>query len=234
MWAKRVRLGTFFCSSALVFYIVFGMLPIGGGLLTTLENRFSKPVQMPKQVDGLVVLGGFLNVFITDARQDYSFNGNIERATSLLHLSKQYKGSPVLFTGGAGLIGHPELNEAQMLKSFLPDVVSADTQLIFENASRNTFENALFSKELIEKKGGGKWLLITSARHMPRAVGAFRKQNIDVIPYPVDYITSGELSNEVSFFPRNGLGTFGVALHEWLGLLAYYLTDKTSELFPAP
>ena len=84
------------------------------------------------------------------------------------------------------------------------------------------------------EKGPGPWILVTSAFHMPRSVGVYRQQGINIIPYPVDFKTIKEVSFNLSTSPISGLVRFDFSLHEWLGLSAYYLTGKTSHFFPAP
>jgi uncharacterized SAM-binding protein YcdF (DUF218 family) len=106
---------------------------------------------------------------------------------------------------------------------------------MLENRSRNTAENAAFSKALVAPKPGERWLLVTSAMHMPRAIGAFREAGFPVEAYPVDYQTNGwqDLRNVFGSL-SGGLGQLDGALHEWIGLIAYRLTGKSSALFPGP
>ena len=105
---------------------------------------------------------------------------------------------------------------------------------MFEDRSRNTHENAVFSHALAQPKPGETWVLITSAFHMPRAVGAFRRAGWTVVPYPVDYALEPDppMSWQMDFL--GAMGTLRSAVHEWTGLAAYRLTGKTDALFPAP
>lgn len=104
-----------------------------------------------------------------------------------------------------------------------------------EGQSRNTAENAVFTKRLLEPKSGDRWLLITSASHMPRSIGAFRAAGFDVEAYPVDWRTRGWSDASIPFYTlSDGLWRVDTAVHEWLGLLIYRLTGRTSELFPGP
>jgi len=88
--------------------------------------------------------------------------------------------------------------------------------------------------KVLESKAGETWLLVTSAFHMPRAVGCFRKVGWAVVPVPVDYAPRGVAEPAFQFNFAYGVGSLGNALHEYLGLLFYWLTDKTDALFPAP
>jgi uncharacterized SAM-binding protein YcdF (DUF218 family) len=111
----------------------------------------------------------------------------------------------------------------------------AKDRLIMERRSRNTHENAEFSKALVSPKSGERWLLVTSAHHMPRSVGIFRKVGFEVEPYPVDWRTGrgGDLLKFSDHFAER-LALVDTAAREWMGLVAYWITGKTSEFFPGP
>ena len=94
-------------------------------------------------------------------------------------------------------------------------------RVVFETHSRNTHENAVFAKATLRPKPGERWLLVTSASHMPRAMGAFRQNSFPVEPWPV-------------YDRRESKPLYVVAEHEWVGLIAYRLLGRSSELFPAP
>ena len=104
-----------------------------------------------------------------------------------------------------------------------------------ERRSRNTQENAEFSKALAAPKTGERWLLVTSAYHMPRSVGLFRKAGFAVEPYPVDWRLRGAIDLlTFSIVATEGLGRVDTGVREWIGLVAYWVTGKTSEFFPGP
>jgi uncharacterized SAM-binding protein YcdF (DUF218 family) len=94
-------------------------------------------------------------------------------------------------------------------------------RVVIEPHSRNTHENAVFATAALEPKPLERWLLVTSASHMPRAIGTFRQNSFPVEPWPVH--DQGE-----------GRPAYQIAEHEWLGLIAYRLLGRSSELFPAP
>lgn len=234
LFLKRIKTAQVLCGCAVLFYFVVGALPTGIYLKTVLENRFPVPQDLPAQVSGIIVLGGAIDVYTTDQRGRLSLNGNVERLLSLRDLGRHYPSVPVIFTGGSGLIGNADLSEAKMIRPLLEDLVPNPERLLFEGQSRNTYENGVYTKAMLPKGGVGPWILVTSARHMPRSVGVFRQQGVSVLPYPVDYRTGQEAHFSTFFNVQAGMGFFRRALHEWLGLLAYYLTGKTSEFFPSP
>lgn len=102
-----------------------------------------------------------------------------------------------------------------------------------ERRSRNTYENAVFTKALVAPKPGERWLLVTSAYHMPRSVGLFRRAGFLVEPYPVDW-RIGERVFAFENVSADGLFRTDIAVREWLGLLAYRLSGRTGELLPGP
>jgi uncharacterized SAM-binding protein YcdF (DUF218 family) len=105
---------------------------------------------------------------------------------------------------------------------------------VFEDLSRNTYENAVFTHRLIQPATEERWLLMTSAMHMPRAVGSFRKAGWQVVPYPVDYVTPRDGEFKLGFSLLDGLDALSVGVREWLGLVSYWLLDRTDNLFPGP
>ena len=108
-------------------------------------------------------------------------------------------------------------------------------RLVLERQSRNTHENAVFTKALVEPRAGETWLLVTSAFHMPRSMGVFRKVGWDVTPWPVDYRTEGGVELQQLFVnPADGVYRFEIAVKEWVGMLVYRSTGRSDALFPAP
>ena len=105
-----------------------------------------------------------------------------------------------------------------------------------ERRSRNTAENAEFSKALVAPKAGERWLLVTSAFHMPRSIGLFRKAGFAVEPYPVDWRVGGR--DDLFTLPElrrlTGWASVDVGVREWIGLVAYRLTGKIDEFLPGP
>ena len=106
-------------------------------------------------------------------------------------------------------------------------------KVFFEDRSRNTYENAVFTHRMVQPKKHENWLLVTSAFHMPRSVGVFRKAGWHILPYPVDYKTTGRDLFRLGFDFKGGVSGFAAALHECLGLLFYWLTDRSHSLFPS-
>jgi len=158
-----------------------------------------------------------------------------ERLTAPIALKRKYPSARLVFVGGsAALRGSPHV-EADVVERFWREVGLDQNDILYERRSRNTYENAMFARELLHPKPGERWLLVTSATHMPHSVGLFRKAGFNVIADPVDYRTTGK-ANDWSLNPRaaDSFVLAEVAMHEWIGLVAYWLTGKTEALFPRP
>ena len=213
--------------------IAITTLPIGISVVQELENRFPANPNLPAQIDGIVILGGVLDAKITRARGRLSINDAVERISEVRALLKHSPDARVVFSGGSGNPLDQENKEAHVAPGAFMLFSIDPARVLIEDKSRNTFENANFTFDIIKPKMEENWVLITSAFHMPRSVGAFRKAGWRVIPYPVDFMTAGDIVFRPSFNFRGGISAFSRALHECLGLLFYWLTDRSESLFPA-
>ena len=121
-----------------------------------------------------------------------------------------------------------------MLRRFLRDQQLPSRRILFEDRARNTYENAVFSRSLAQPRPGERWLLVTSAAHMPRAVGCFEQLGWPVIAYPVDYRTTGRLERGRGSTSSLRLRELDEAGRAWVGLVVYWLTGRIGAPFPAP
>lgn len=214
--------------------LILAVFPVGKWMYGVLEDRFPPYRSLQAQVDGIIVAGGIVDPVLTVDRGQVSIGGGAERLFAMAALAKKYPQAKLIFTGGSGTLLHQDKKEAHFVGPLLDQLGIAPGRVIFEDQSRNTAENVTFSLPLAKPKAGETWLLVTSAFHMPRAVGAFRKAGWDVTPYPVDYRTRGETEPPLQFNFAHGMGSLGGALHEYVGLLIYRLVGNTDELFPGP
>jgi uncharacterized SAM-binding protein YcdF (DUF218 family) len=208
------------------------VLPVGPWLLGPLENRFPAPA-LPPHVDGIVVLGGSINPVLSAARGQPILTDSAERLFAFVDLARRYPGAKLLFTGGSASVVDTVDREADYARAVFEGVGLDVARITFERDSRNTYENAVMSKQAVEPRAGETWLLVTSAYHMPRAVGCFRAQGWPVLAYPVDYGTAPD-GNPPSFSLLGGLDSVHWALREWIGLGFYYLAGRTDQLLPGP
>jgi len=170
---------------------------IGNLLLVPLEQRFQRAdISQSDKLSGIIVL-----------------TGGDERLSEAGRLARGYPHLKVVISGAGDMPDTP----AELGGGIEPG------RVILETLSNNTYENAFYSFKLIKPKPGDRWLLVTGASHMPRAIGSFREVGFEVEPWPVYDVSSN------NFFRTNT-----VALREWLGLFVYRLLARTNALFPGP
>lgn len=215
-----------------IVIIVIALFPVDEWLIYSLEKRFPANPEMPEQIDGIMMLGGAEDIILSALWDQVETGGGAERFLSFLTLARRYPDARLVFSGGSGLILHQEYKGADVAKRLFREQGLELSRVDLESNSRNTYENAVFSKAQIKPGTGETWILITSASHMPRAVGAFCKAGWPMIPYPVDHRSRpGNLLRIDPDFSRNP-GSLKTGMREWVGLLAYYATGKTNALFP--
>jgi uncharacterized SAM-binding protein YcdF (DUF218 family) len=211
LWAvlRSSKFAASLASAAACGLLIAAFAPIGMALTLPLENRF--PFRQPdSQVapDGIIVLGGAGDIGID----------------AVATLSQNYPNARLIFSGFS----------ATALERFARR--GGDPKRVYlESRPRTTSEDALYSAVLLKPKPGERWLLVTLAFHMPRAVGCFRVAGFEVQPYPVGFSASVPLRLFVLHATGSAaLFNLDVAAKEWIGLIAYRLTGKTDALFPAP
>jgi uncharacterized SAM-binding protein YcdF (DUF218 family) len=209
-------------------------LPVAQWLAAPLENRFPVVTSLPESVNGIVVLGGAIDPVLSEARGQVALDEAAERITAAAILARRYPQARILLTGGEGTLIQAGFNEADVARKLLTDLGVAPDRLILESASRNTWENAAFSYRAAQPRPDETWLLVTSAMHMPRAVGCFRRAGWSIVPYPVNYRTLPTVKFALGFGFPAGLDLLNPVVKEWDGLIAYYLLGRTDAFFPAP
>ena len=228
------RAGRRIVALTVMLLIAVSVFPVGSAIIEVLENRFPGNPVLPERVDGIVVLGGTVDQELTAARKQPALKGGAERLTEFVHLARKYPEAKLVFTGGSGSIFDQTLKETTVARQFFEQMGLEPGRITYESDSRNTQENATLTHEIMKPADGETWVLVTSARHMPRAVGCFRQAGWTVVPYPVDYLTYGTGEFELTFNPLSGLSELNNGLHEWLGLIAYRLMGRTPALLPGP
>lgn len=171
-----------------------------------------------------IVLGGYSNLFTLEGGGYYNFNERGNRLVNALELYHEGKIKKILLTGGSGSLLHPEIAEAIAVKSYLLRMDIPEDDIILEERSRNTWENALFTKRIVvEKFPDASCLLITSAWHMPRSKGCFAKAGLECTPFPVDFLSErNRWSPDFLLFPdKLCLYRWELIIKEWFGFIAY-------------
>ena len=219
---------------SLLVVIAAAATPLGLWLVRPLEDRFPPPPARMPPPDGIILLGGALNGPTSTARGEPVFDEG-ERVVEAVLLAKRYPNARIIFTGGSGSLFTQASTEAAEAKKLMVELGVDPARIALEDKSRNTEENAILTAALIHPKPTERWLLVTSAFHMPRSIGVFEKAGFDAIAYPVAYRTRGpgrDLPWDLG--PANNLRVFETAMREWIGLAAYWATGRIDDLFPGP
>lgn len=208
---------------------------LGALMLHPLEDRFVRPDPPPAEIAGIIVLGGGFEGSVNRARGGYELNASGDRFVEAAVLARRYPAARVVVTGGSGSLVLDGEADGDTAPRLLRALGVEPARLVLENRSRDTYENAVFTKELVGPQPGETWLLVTSAFHMPRSMGLFRKAGFDVVAWPADYRTSGqEHAGAAQDNFSDSLQNTTVAIREWIGLAAYRLTGRLDELLPGP
>ncbi|MBU6234487.1 MAG: YdcF family protein [Alphaproteobacteria bacterium] len=213
--------------AAWLVLVVFGALPTGQVLLQSLEGRYPFPAEMPRKVDGIILLGGFVDTDLGVTRGAPQLEGSVDRLFTFTDMAQKYPYSRLVVTSGIGNMAQTGTPEAQLIKPVLEKMRAyTRSRLTIEDKSRTTWENATLTKELLQPKSGQTWLLVTSAWHMPRAMGAFKAAGWEgVVPVPSDYLTDGKEIRLESNFVKN-MRDSATALREIGGIVFYSLTGQ--------
>ena len=232
---RFARAGRALAFASLIVLAILGLSPVGNALIIPLEERFPRWDATRGAPDGIIVLGGAISPDVSSARDEVALNEAAERLTVAAELARRYPDARIVFSGGSGALIYDEGAEAPLARRLLESFGIPRARITLEDRSRNTVENAVLSKAIAQPKPGERWLLVTSAHHLPRAVGVFRKAGFPVEAYPVDWRTRGPEDALRPFASvGDGLRRSDTAVREWVGLAVYWLTGRSSELFPAP
>lgn len=239
LWiAKRGRAGRGLLLAGAALYLLCAIAPLGQWLVLPLENRFSRPPADMPAPDGIIVLGGAMDDSMIEARGALVLGPSGSRMTEGVALALRYPRAKMVFTGGsADISGDPRrMTEAEAARRLFESLGLPPGRVIYEDRSRNTWENAVFTRDLVQPKAGERWLLVTSATHIPRSMGIFRQVGFEVIPWPAHYWTRGKAGEwiEPNRQASDGLWLVDIGAREWMGLAVYWITGKSNAVFPAP
>jgi uncharacterized SAM-binding protein YcdF (DUF218 family) len=230
LFTRFTTLGRGLVLGSLSLFLLVGVLPLGSTLLYVLENRFPPWSPAFGTPDGIIVLGGAIDPDVSAVHGETALNDAAERLVAAVDLARRYPSARIVYSGGSA--PRQGAVEADYATRVFESFGIARDHIILERRSRTTAENAAFTKQLVHPKAGEHWLLVTSGYHMPRAIGTFRKAGFPVEAYPVDWRIEGPLTSINTL--ALGLINTDIAMHEWAGLLVYWLSGRSSELFPGP
>src|SRR3984885_13251299 len=191
-FGRRVRLGRGLALGAILILAVVATLPVGKLLIAPLEDRFPLPPPDLPSPEGIIVLGGAIDSEVSEARGETVFDEGGERLTEAVVLAKRYPQARVVYTSGTtSFVPGATSTEALQARKFMSQMGIAPERVTIEDKSRNTDENARFTAAIVHPQASQRWIIVTSAFHMPRAMGVFEKAGFHPIAYPVSFRTRG-------------------------------------------
>jgi uncharacterized SAM-binding protein YcdF (DUF218 family) len=226
LFTNLKKLIFFFAKFLLILFLFFGYTPLSNFLLYKIEDFIKPSKYSAEQLAGIIILGGSFDLeLVSKERNEVLLNSAAERLTKALEIYKKNQRLLILFSGAANKIIPSGWSESDMAKKFFLEQGVRLENLIFENKSRNTFENIIYSKDIIITNKG-PWGLITSASHMPRSYFGFKRQGLILEPISVDYRTGTSSIFWINFDIKKGLENWNIILHEVVGIFFYKITDK--------
>jgi len=228
-WFKRKpRRARGLLALSIVLLLLLGWVPLPDLLLRHLEGQYAEvaPNADLRGYTGVVVLGGGTESgLVSQAHAHPLVNDAAERMTAAVALLQRHPHLKLVYTGGEGALLSTGPSEAERARGFFESLGATGPRMRYEAVSRNTYENAVLTARLEGVDITQRWLLVTSAWHMPRSMGTFVKAGWNVTAYPVDFRTA-PVSPWTDYALTAGIHHWQIALHEYLGLLSYRITGR--------
>ena len=226
----KIRLlSKFFYISSFILFLISGIVPTGTYLGYALEKNFHKSLIVPDDIKGILILSGSTNPYLTKQYNQVSLNSSAERLFEAYKIVKKRK-IEIIFSGGPAYINDSNLNDSESAKQFFLEMDFDLSRIIFENKSRNTYENIIFSKKLAKPSFNENWLVVSSASHLRRVMNVSSKANWNLIPYATDFNHPKKYKFKLSFNFLSNIYQFEKASHEWIGLFYYLLSGKADKI----
>ena len=223
---KKIKIVLIFM--LLFFFILSCILPTGKFLLYLLEKNYHEfsEISNLEKIDGILILGGSTNPLLSSQYNQIIFQDSVERLFESQRIIKKFPDAKVIYSGGSGRVFNNNYKETDDAKEFFIINDININRIIFEDSSRNTYENIIYSHNLAQTISNEKWLLITSAFHLKRSIYVAKKIGWKLTPYPTDFKVSKKFIFNFSIDFFSNLSSFHLASHEWIGIYYYYFTNK--------
>lgn len=223
---------------AIVFVAIAALIcaaaisPLPNILALPLEQRYPRAALDGPPIQGIVILGGGEDAYVAAARGAHALTDAGERISEAVALALRLPEAKIVFSGGSADLEGGGPTEASAVNAMLTSMGVDQRRLVLEDKSRDTYENAVLTRKILKPRPGERWILVTSATHMPRAMAIFRKAGFAVEPWPVDYRTAGWQDAARPFYvPADGLRRLDLVTREYIGLLAYWASGRTDTLW---
>lgn len=217
---RKLSFHLLFLLATAILY-VFSIRPVADFLMSPLERQYLSVNASELKADAIVVLAGDMKKRVFPG-SDIEVGGN--RVIKAVRLFKRNAAPLIVMTGGSGDLFDPDFKEAELMRAFAVEFGVPKDKVLVETESRNTRENVLYTKKLLDKIQAKKVILVTSAFHLPRALGLLKKAGIHAVPVASDFYVTDNRYDPFSFIPHPGsLSLSSVAVKEYLGLFVYRL-----------
>lgn len=217
---KRASFHILFLSALFILYL-FSIEPVSDALLRPLERKHLSNNLTELKADAIVVLSGDVRKRVFP-RNDIEVGGN--RVIKAVRLFAQKAAPIMIMTGGSGDLFDQSFKEAVLMKDLAIEFGVPKDKILVETQSRNTRENVVYTKQMLDKMKAKKIILVTSAFHVPRSYALFKKAGVDAVPVPTDFVVTDEKYSPFSFIPNSGnLSLSSIAIKEYVGLFVYRL-----------
>ncbi len=215
-WGHRVVV------AGILVMVLFGNHLVGEAMVRSLENDYEiRRAEECPEAEAIVVLGG-MTVAPIPPRAEVEATSSVDRLLYGMRLARLGRAPLLVLSGGHTALGDSDLTEAASMRMLALECGIPPEAILLEKRSRNTYENAYYTRQLLAERGINRILLVTSAKHMPRAAAVFRTQGFEVVPASTDVEVV-----ERSFLPRDlllnikGLNASTSALQEYGSILVY-------------
>lgn len=232
--SKTKRISQRILTTTIVILAFIGFTNLSYWLYFPLESRFDNYKNQTDKgpYSGIIVLAGSEKTSLSTFHSQPILSNDSERLIAAVALARIFPTLPMIHSGRGGWINADEWSQNDVAERFFIQMEIKSSQIRYDRSSYNTSSNAIEAKKLILSGENEKWFLITSAFHMPRSVGAFQKAGIHIQPYPVAYKSLLKYTDFFNFNVSENLLAFDLAIHEYIGLIAYYITGRSNDLFP--
>ena len=229
----RWRLGLALLGIVAFSGIATVLLPVDDWLLAPLEARFPRPVQLPACIDGILMIGAGEDRRGTTAWHEPLLMADFGSFLEAQRLMRTHPEAGLLFSG-YGSNARGMITEAAIGKQILVQMGVAPARIRLEERSRDTWQNFRYAQQIAAPTTGQVWVLVATAAHIPRSIGIARHLGWTMIADPTSYQSApdGGLIPQADLLRK--LQNIQTALHEWEGLMGYWLEGHTDTLFPAP
>jgi uncharacterized SAM-binding protein YcdF (DUF218 family) len=225
-WKRARRIGWRIASGGAIAAVVVTILPLGDWLIASLERRFPPYVAcktVEKPIAGIILLGGAITSQKVGTRVFEDLGPGADRIRKAAQLAHEYPDLLLVVSGGQAFPREGARSEAVATADLLIELGVDLKRQRLETGSRTTAENAKFVAD--QATGEGSWLLVTSAFHMPRSIGSFRKAGIDVTAVPTDWMVDDDRPI-LTLNALDRLGRLDLGVREYLGLIAYWMARQ--------